>query len=535
MKRAYSYIRFSSLQQAKGASLARQQEGTRWATANGYSLDDTLTFKDLGVSAFRGKNAIEGELAAFITAVDDGRIAKGSALIVESLDRLSRQEVPDALELFLGILRRGITIVTLIPTPVVFSKKDLDTTQLIIAIVMLSRSHEESAVKSERHTYNWSQFRKRMNNGEAIGKICPKWLVPSQDGKKFVPHPEKAPVIKLIFKLYLQGNGTSLISNILNDAGHPPLGHGKKWTASQVAHVLRNRQVIGERQCHRKIDGKLIPEGEPIKDYFPRIIKEDDFLKVQHLMSAKHQGKVGRRGKHVNNLFTNLIFGYNWCDKKGKGEMPAWSLHTAQDHPTLTGPRPKPVGNKRKYHIPYKILEDAILSQLKELDIKDLLDDGHSLTQQLQTAEAKLHHTNTQLTKLQLALRESDDVSVLVSTARELEQEKKALTKHVEALRQEATNSKTEQLADLQELIGKCKSDVDLRRKLKARLHQTISEIIIQIDERTSRDRTVSLLINFRHFAKVRWVVLDLTAGGNGRESTATVRTATIQERLNLR
>jgi hypothetical protein len=61
-KPAYSYIRFSSAEQALGDSYRRQREkADAWAAENGYVIRDTL--EDLGVSAFRLKNLKEGPLA----------------------------------------------------------------------------------------------------------------------------------------------------------------------------------------------------------------------------------------------------------------------------------------------------------------------------------------------------------------------------------------------------------------------------------------------------------------------------------------
>src|ERR1700758_3473375 len=52
-QRAYSYIRFSSPEQAKGDSLRRQTEAAEaYAKERGLSLDSSLTFRDLGISAF---------------------------------------------------------------------------------------------------------------------------------------------------------------------------------------------------------------------------------------------------------------------------------------------------------------------------------------------------------------------------------------------------------------------------------------------------------------------------------------------------
>ncbi len=89
--KAYSYLRFSTPEQEKGDSKRRQMDlARRYADAQGLDLDETLTFHDLGVSAFRGSN-LDAALGAFKSAVTDGRVPRGSYLLVESLDRLSRQ------------------------------------------------------------------------------------------------------------------------------------------------------------------------------------------------------------------------------------------------------------------------------------------------------------------------------------------------------------------------------------------------------------------------------------------------------------
>jgi DNA invertase Pin-like site-specific DNA recombinase len=52
-------------------------------------------------------------LSTFLEAVKDGTVKPGSYLLIENLDRLTRADVLEAQELFTGIIRRGITLVTL--------------------------------------------------------------------------------------------------------------------------------------------------------------------------------------------------------------------------------------------------------------------------------------------------------------------------------------------------------------------------------------------------------------------------------------
>lgn len=55
MARAYSYIRFSTEEQAKGDSLRRQLDlRHEYLKGKDLILDETLTMHDLGVSGFKG-------------------------------------------------------------------------------------------------------------------------------------------------------------------------------------------------------------------------------------------------------------------------------------------------------------------------------------------------------------------------------------------------------------------------------------------------------------------------------------------------
>ena len=142
-----SYIRFSSAIQAQGDSLRRQSAlAERWCQANGATLSDTVT--DLGVSAFKGDNTRAG-LAVFLDAVKGGTIPPGTILLIENLDRLSRQQPEVSLQLFLGIINSGITIITL-TDGCRFEAGKLDMGRLMMSVMSLCLAHEESKKKSER-------------------------------------------------------------------------------------------------------------------------------------------------------------------------------------------------------------------------------------------------------------------------------------------------------------------------------------------------------------------------------------------------
>src|SRR5262245_53827810 len=114
---AYSYVRFSTPEQARGDSLRRQTEAARaWCARNGVMLDTDLTLHDLGKSAVRGEHHQDDRhaLGALIKLAERGKVPPHSYLIIERLDRLTREEVEDALELFLK-LKKLVRIVQLFP------------------------------------------------------------------------------------------------------------------------------------------------------------------------------------------------------------------------------------------------------------------------------------------------------------------------------------------------------------------------------------------------------------------------------------
>jgi DNA invertase Pin-like site-specific DNA recombinase len=109
----YSYVRFSSPEQHKGDSLRRQTEAAAgWCARNGVTLDTSATLHDLGRSAFKGRHRKDDKaaLAGFLKLVEQGKVARGSYLVIENLDRLSREHIQPALLLVLNLLQSVIRI-----------------------------------------------------------------------------------------------------------------------------------------------------------------------------------------------------------------------------------------------------------------------------------------------------------------------------------------------------------------------------------------------------------------------------------------
>lgn len=299
-----SYVRFSSAEQQHGDSQRRQLEASA-AWAKKHSVKITENLSDLGVSAFRGKNTTEGALGAFLELVKGGKIPQGSTLLVEELDRLSRQEPEESLHLFLSIVRAGVKIVTL-NTGEQFEKGKIDMGRLMMSVVKFCTAHDESQKKSDRIGKAWAQKRRDIASKIYTGRL-PAWL--RNDGGKIVVDEEKAKVVKQIFRWALAGWGLSKIVHELNRTGGG-LARVDYFQRSYVLKILHNRAVIGEFQPHRYVQSpagrRREADGNVVVGYFPSIVPENDFYAVQRALKLRRT-KTGASTKFVN-LFTGLLY-----------------------------------------------------------------------------------------------------------------------------------------------------------------------------------------------------------------------------------
>ena len=301
MKVGYSYLRFSSVEQAKGDSFRRQTElSTKYAEKHDISLDDSLQLQDLGVSAFKSANATEGRLSVFLAAIESGRIKPGSYLLIESFDRLARSQIMTALALLNQILSKDIIVVTLSDEKV-YTKDSLnDLPNLMYSILIMSRAHEESLIKSKRVCASWESRIKNAHIKPISGRI-PMWLK-LEDGK-IVGIPERVEVIQRIYQMSLSGMGMHVIANTLNSEGVPSFLNAG-WRCASIQSILKNRAVLGECTPNKMVDGKKAAITTLV-DYFPKIISEEDYAAVQvALASRRHKG--GEIGKTVN-IFAHLM------------------------------------------------------------------------------------------------------------------------------------------------------------------------------------------------------------------------------------
>jgi DNA invertase Pin-like site-specific DNA recombinase len=308
MMKAYSYIRFSSAKQLKGDSIERQTKlSENYALKHGLELDTELNMRDLGISAYDRSNLKKGALGQFLRLVEEGRIPRGSFLLVESLDRLSRDKVMDALGIFLDILKAGIIIVTLADDKEYsYANSNENWSDLIMSIVIMSRANEESAIKSMRLRSSWDAKRKNISNKRLTNK-CPYWLKPAQADNGFELIPDRVNVVKRVFQMSHDGVGNGTIAKTLNSENVPTFsGKETGWHKSYIQKILINPAVYGELRLFLQRDGEKTPV-EVIADYYPAVISKEEWLITASSRDSRREKGGIRKGKQLSNLFSGLI------------------------------------------------------------------------------------------------------------------------------------------------------------------------------------------------------------------------------------
>jgi DNA invertase Pin-like site-specific DNA recombinase len=322
-RKAYSYVRFSTAEQAKGDSKRRQTTmAAEYATLHGLDLDDALTFHDLGVSGYRGRNAETGKLGEFLEAVHKGIVPQGSVLLVENLDRISRQAARKALRVVENIVDAGVSLVTLTDGKEYSADSlDDDPMSLLMALLQLMRGNDESKTKIGRLKKTWAGKKSAIKQ-RILTANGPGWLTPNADRTGWVVDKAKAKVVKRIFALTLKGWGVNKIGQTLNLEGVPPIGRADRWHVSFIQKIIRNPAVVGDLHDYaREYDNKAgryvrKPTGKVFSGYYPRIITPAAFKKVAaQYANAEKQGRG--RGKARNGIISNTFAGLARCPKCG--------------------------------------------------------------------------------------------------------------------------------------------------------------------------------------------------------------------------
>jgi DNA invertase Pin-like site-specific DNA recombinase len=475
--KAIGYVRWSTDDQSSGNSLERQTANVAaYCERNGLELADTLV--DDGFSAFKGEHLSKGKLGKFLTAADKGK-HKGCALVIEALDRLSRQGITETGDLLKRILKNGIEVHVTQTNRVIRSLDDITTALLN---VLESWTAEEYSKKlRERVGSAWRSKKHNGPDGISITGQLPAWLS-GKTGEQIRVNEERAEIVREIFRLAATGLGKRMIARILNERGIPPF-RGKTWGHSYIGKLLHSRTPLGEfRPCK---NGK--PDGDVRPNFFPSIVDPALYQKAREALvsrrtiaddgtvTGKYQGRTGK----INNLFTGLVWDCTnrdapvtmYYENRGKRSKPRLAVEkTNSDRPNA---------------FDYALFEGWFLTFLDQIDWTTVL--GETDSEGLRHAEEAvarlaldIERGEQQVQKLTDLLLDTPSKALkdrLLKTEAQIEKnkaDKETAEKHLEQLRR-----KHHDLLDKSVIYGKLAESHDLttRARLREEIRRKVDRI----------------------------------------------------------
>lgn len=202
MLKVATFSRTSTDNLSQSKSIGNQEDVYKsWIEKNNCVL--YKNYIDEGISGTKGKYRVEWK-----ELIQDGKEKKYDILLSKSYSRFGRNMV-ETLSAIKELREAGIRII--------FIEDNLDSTKDTTNFGLFSWLAEmESKKTSERIKTVFDNFKEK---GKIYNCIAPWGYDYDIEKKNFVINEVEAPIIRRIFKLYVQGNGTTRIANILTSEG----------------------------------------------------------------------------------------------------------------------------------------------------------------------------------------------------------------------------------------------------------------------------------------------------------------------------
>lgn len=418
-------------------------------------------------------NISKGSLGRFLIEADKGK-HRGCALVVEQMDRLSRQGISETFRLTERIIAAGLEIHVTQANRVVRSMDDLPT--VILQAVESHAAQEYSKKLRERVGSAWHAKKHNGAIGVAITNKLPGWLE-GRTGEPMRVNEKKAETVRRIFEMASSGMGKRLIARVLNEEGVATFGGGPRdtgrWIQSYIHKVLTNRAVLGEYQPRRN----KVAEGDVRIGFYPAVVDHALFQKAQDSLKRRRSAFHGRTGK-INSLFTSLVWDYT-----GNEPIP---MHYAdkgkKDRPRLVTDTDIKAD---RHSVVYEQFESIFLRFLDELDWTSVLDVSES--EDLKSAETEIAAAAETIAHLEQQIEKLTDLLIDTPSAslknRLLDAEKRS-----QEARDLRSNAET-RLADLHkrhhDLLDRStvyftlanETDIETRAKLREEIRRKVSRI----------------------------------------------------------
>ena len=269
----------------------------------------------------------------FIRMMDDVRAGKIQCIIVKDLSRFGRD-----------FLETGYYIETLLPklnVRLISINDNFDSTREedvnSIALPIKNLVNEMYAKDFSRKLTAYHDLHRRNGDVKLLRSVYGYSI--DKERNIFVPNPDTAPIVRMIFRWYLMGYSSGRIANQLNMLGimtplkykltvekNQELEKEDYWNQSRVTDILRNTRYVGDLVWgkRRTILYKNVPEHKTPKEEWcvwhnmhEPIVNKDDFDLVQEMLTelaSKRQKDFESYTEDMRDSFSRKVF----CAECGK-------------------------------------------------------------------------------------------------------------------------------------------------------------------------------------------------------------------------
>lgn len=358
MKRTAIYARYSSDNQ-RAESIDEQIRACRYYAQQTGLYDIVAVYKDEALSGYKNAHKRDG----FAQLMADAEAGKFEAVMVYELSRFSRNG-SDTIVNTEKLARLGIEFVSV--------REKLDQTpegrMMMFVITGMNEYYSANlAIETMRG------LKENAYQAKHTGGIPPLGYDLDSNGH-YIINPEEAAAVRLIFDMYLEGNGYTAICDELNRRGYRTK-RGTLFVRNSMYDLLRNEKYTGsfiynhmakakngKRNRHAyKSDSEVIR----VENAFPAIISKEEYRKVLKLMEQNK--RKGARNAAVHDY---LLSGKVYCGHCGKSMYGETRYRKEYSYPyySCNGHKSKICG---KHSIRCDKLEAEVIRQLNELFFSD--------------------------------------------------------------------------------------------------------------------------------------------------------------------
>lgn len=285
--RVAAYARVSTLEEHQSTSYDLQVSYYKEYIQKNPAWTFYKVFADHGITGTSTKDRTQ-----FMEMIKDAEDGKIDYIITKSISRFARNTL-DCLH-YIRLLKSLDK-----PVGVYFEKEKLDTldskSELFLTLLS-SIAQEESRSISENTS--WSITRNYQRGNAFIPTTYFLGYDTDEDGN-IVINEEQAEIVREIFRLFLEGKGSSTIANILMEEGRLTARGNRTWTSDSVRKILKQEKYMGhclaqktvtvDFLTHKRVKNTDIKPKYFIKNCLPAIISEEDFNAVQQELKRRNK------------------------------------------------------------------------------------------------------------------------------------------------------------------------------------------------------------------------------------------------------